>query len=229
MEIARGKTLYRDVWFDKPPLVAWIALAWGARAGVALRLAGAAYAIAVAWMCMCFARAKWGEREGLLAALFAAWFLTFGLPSAVIPLASDMLLVLPHVVAIYFAWRGRAFWSGVGGWRGIAGEFESDFRSRRVHAVVLAIGADAAVGIRRAQRDRARLDVAARLGRRILPASVAMGIDLRVQYIRRQSCFGRIEADRGLGSGSRSRWWPARWSPSRAIESGEWPRGLPCV
>jgi len=113
MEVARGKTLYRDVWFDKPPLVAWIALAWGARAGVALRLAGAAYTIAVAWMCMGFARAKWGEREGMLAALLAAWFLTFGLPSAVIPLASDMLLVLPHVAAIYLAWRGRAFWSGV--------------------------------------------------------------------------------------------------------------------
>jgi hypothetical protein len=113
MEVARGKTLYHDVWFDKPPLVAWIALAWGARAGVALRLAGAAYVVAVAWMFWCFARAKWGEREGLLAGLFAAWFLTFGLPSAVIPLASDMLLVLPHVVAIYFAWRGRAFLSGI--------------------------------------------------------------------------------------------------------------------
>jgi hypothetical protein len=112
MEVARGKALYRDVWFDKPPLVAWIALAWGAHAGVALRIAGAVYVIAVSWMCLCFARAKWGELEGMLAALFAAWFLTFGLPSAVIPLASDMLLVLPHVAAIYFAWRGRAFWSG---------------------------------------------------------------------------------------------------------------------
>ncbi len=113
MEVARGKTLYRDVWFDKPPLAAWIALAWGARAGVALRLAGSVYAIAVAWMSLCFARAKWGEREGMLAAVFAAWFLTFGLPSAVIPLASDMLLILPHIAAIYFAWRGRAWWSGV--------------------------------------------------------------------------------------------------------------------
>ena len=28
------------------------------------------------------------------------------------PLASDMLLVVPHLAAIYFAWRGRAFWSG---------------------------------------------------------------------------------------------------------------------
>src|ERR1700734_3724757 len=48
MEIARGKTLYRDVWFDKPALVAWIALLWGARAGALLRLAGAAYVLAVA-------------------------------------------------------------------------------------------------------------------------------------------------------------------------------------
>jgi hypothetical protein len=112
MEVARGKTLYRDVWFDKPPLVAWIALAWGARSGVALRLAGAVYVIAVTWVCLRFARAKWSEREGLLAAVFAAWFLTFGLPSAVMPLASDLLLVLPHVAAVWFAWRGRAFWSG---------------------------------------------------------------------------------------------------------------------
>jgi hypothetical protein len=31
----------------------------------------------------------------------------------VIPLASDMLLVLPHLAAVYFAWRGRAFLSGL--------------------------------------------------------------------------------------------------------------------
>jgi hypothetical protein len=112
MEVARGKTLYRDVWFDKPPVVAWLNLLWGARAGLLLRLAGAAYVIAVALVSREVARAKWGEREGLLAALLAAFFLTFGLASAVIPLASDMLLILPHAAAIYFAWRGRAFWSG---------------------------------------------------------------------------------------------------------------------
>jgi hypothetical protein len=113
MEVARGKVLYRDVWFDKPPLVAWIDLLWGARAGVLLRLAGAAYVIAVAATAWQFARSKWTEQEGLFAAFFAAFFLTFGLPSAVIPLASDMLLVLPHLTAAYFAWRGRAFLSGV--------------------------------------------------------------------------------------------------------------------
>jgi hypothetical protein len=112
MQVARGKVLYRDVWFDKPALVAWIDLLWGARAGVLLRLAGAAYVIAVAGVAWQFARTKWGQQEGILAAFFAAFFLTFGLPSAVIPLASDMLLILPHLTAVYFAWRGRAFWSG---------------------------------------------------------------------------------------------------------------------
>ncbi len=68
---------------------------------------------------MQFARAKWGDREGVFAAVFASFFLTFGVPSAVIPLASDMLLFLPHMVAIYFAWRGRAFWSGVAAGTGL--------------------------------------------------------------------------------------------------------------
>ncbi len=113
MEVARGKVLYRDVWFDKPPLVAWIYLLWGARAGILLRMAGAAYVIGVAAAAWQFARSKWTGREGLFAAAFAAFFLTFGLPSAVIPLASDMLLVLPHLIAVYFAWRGRAFLAGV--------------------------------------------------------------------------------------------------------------------
>jgi hypothetical protein len=112
MQLVRGKLLYRDVWFDKPPLTAWLYLLWGARAGVWLRLAGAAYVIAVAAAAWQFARKTWGEREGIFAASLAAFFLIFGLPSAVIPLASDMLLILPHLIAVYLAWRGRAFWSG---------------------------------------------------------------------------------------------------------------------
>ena len=113
MQVARGKTLYKEVWFDKPPLVAWVDLLCGARAGVPLRLLGAAYVILAAAAAYLASRLKWGEREGLLAAIFTAFFLTFGLPSAVIPVASDLLLILPHFAAIYFAWRGRAFLSGV--------------------------------------------------------------------------------------------------------------------
>lgn len=106
IQIVRGKTLYRDIWFDKPPLVAWIDLLWGAHAGVALRLAGAAYVIVAALAARMF------DRAGVLAFAFTGFFLTFGIPSAVVPLASDMLLVLPHFLAMYFAMRGRPFWSG---------------------------------------------------------------------------------------------------------------------
>lgn len=112
MEVLRGKTLYRDIWFDKPPLVAWIDLLWGARDGIALRIAGAVYVFAVSVAAWLAARWRWSNREGLFAAVFAAFFLTFALPSAVIPLASDMLLILPHLLAIYFAWRDKPLWSG---------------------------------------------------------------------------------------------------------------------
>ena len=101
------------MWFDKPPLVAWVPLLWGARAGVPLRAAGAIYVLLAAAMAGLIARRRWAQAEGWLAAWLLALFLTFALPSAVIPLASDMLLILPHLVAIYFAWRGSAFWSGV--------------------------------------------------------------------------------------------------------------------
>src|SRR5580704_6083817 len=76
IEVARGKVLYRDVWFDKPALVAWIDLLWGAQAGILLRLAGAGYVIAVAGAAWQFARSKWSEQEGRFAAFFAAFFLT---------------------------------------------------------------------------------------------------------------------------------------------------------
>jgi len=112
-QMAQGKALYRDVWFDKPPLVAGVPLLWGARAGWPLRMAGAAYVLLIAWLGYRCARARWGEREGLAAAGFLAFFLTFGLPSAVLPLAADLLLVMPHLAAVYFAWRRRAFASGV--------------------------------------------------------------------------------------------------------------------
>ena len=43
LQILDGKALYRDIWFDKPPLAALTYLLWDARAGVALRIAGAIF------------------------------------------------------------------------------------------------------------------------------------------------------------------------------------------
>jgi hypothetical protein len=113
LQILDGKALYRDIWFDKPPLAAFTYLLWGARAGLALRIAGAVFVLLCCCMMGRFAGQLWSPREGLAAALFTAFFLTFGIPSAVMALAPDLLMILPHIAAVYLAWRGRAFLSGL--------------------------------------------------------------------------------------------------------------------
>jgi hypothetical protein len=113
IQILSGKALYRDVWFDKPPLSALVYLLWDARMGVLLRIAGAAFVFACCLMLWLFARDLWGPREGLAAALLLGFFLTFGIPAAVMALAPDLLMVLPHIAAVYLAWRGRPLLSGL--------------------------------------------------------------------------------------------------------------------
>jgi hypothetical protein len=113
IQILDGKALYREVWFDKPPLSALLYLLWDARIGVILRIAGAAFVFACCWMLWRFAHDLWGPREGLAAAGLLGFFLTFGIPSAVMALAPDLLMVLPHIAAVYLAWRGRPFLSGL--------------------------------------------------------------------------------------------------------------------
>ena len=113
IQLLNGKSLYRDAWFDKPPLSPFIYMLWDARTGAPLRIAGAVF------VCLCclaifhFGKALWGSREGLAAALLLGFFLTFGIPAAVMALAPDLLMILPHIVAVYLAWRGHAFRSGL--------------------------------------------------------------------------------------------------------------------
>src|SRR5271169_6749782 len=113
MQMKAGKALYRDVWFDKPPLLASMYLAWGVRAGWPLRVAGALYALLACALAYFFARDLWGAREGFWAAGLLGFFLIFDFPSAVIPLAADLTMLVPHLAAVWLAFRGRAFWSGI--------------------------------------------------------------------------------------------------------------------
>lgn len=109
-QMARGAVLYRDIWFDKPPLLAAVYLwhpAW------LLRFEGALYALLASALIYRFARDKWSEREGFWAAGLMAFFLTFDFASSVIPLAADLLMLAPHIAVVWMAWRGRAFWSGL--------------------------------------------------------------------------------------------------------------------
>jgi hypothetical protein len=113
IQLLHAKGLYRDFWFDKPPLLAYTYLLWGAQIGVPLRIAGAAFVFLCCLAVWKFARDLWGPREGLAAALSTGFFLTFGIPSAVMALAPDLLMILPHLAAVYLAWRGRILWSGL--------------------------------------------------------------------------------------------------------------------
>jgi hypothetical protein len=107
-----GKVLYRDIWFDKPPLMPALYWALGAQAGWTLRLAGAFYALLACWIAYRFARDLWSEREGLWAAGLLGFFLVFDFPAAAIPLAADLLMLAPHLAAVWLAYRRRPFWCG---------------------------------------------------------------------------------------------------------------------
>jgi hypothetical protein len=107
-----GKALYRGIWFDKPPLLPLFYLLSGARPGWALRVEDALYALLCCGVVYGFARDLWSRREGLWAAGLMGFYLTFYLPSAVIPVASDFLMLAPHAAAVWLAFRRRPLWSG---------------------------------------------------------------------------------------------------------------------
>ncbi len=111
-QILDGKALYRDIWFDKPPLLPLAYLLFGALPGWPLRLLGAGYCLLACWIAYAFGRERWGERGGFWAAGLLGFSLCFDFPSAAIPVASDLLMLAPHLAAVWLASR-RPFWSGV--------------------------------------------------------------------------------------------------------------------
>ncbi len=113
MQILDGKFLYRDMWFDKPPLYALVYLLWDAQPGLGLRCFGVLFVALCCGLVYRFALEIWGQDEAVLSACLLGFYLTFGIPSAVMALAPDLLMVAPHIAAVYLAWRGAPFWSGV--------------------------------------------------------------------------------------------------------------------
>jgi hypothetical protein len=111
-EVLRGKVLYRDIWFDKPPLYALFYTMCGALAGWPLRLLSTAYLLLGCWAVWRLFPKEAARNEPLAAATLLAVYLTFDIPSAVMALAPDLLSVPLHLAAVLLAMRGRAFACG---------------------------------------------------------------------------------------------------------------------
>lgn len=118
IQTLHGKLLYRDLWYDKPPLSAWLYAAMGALPGWPLRLFDSLYVLAVCAAGWRFARDLWGDREATVAAALLAFYLNFDLASAVVPIAPDFFMLLPHIVAVHCAWKGKSLAAGL--WCGVA-------------------------------------------------------------------------------------------------------------
>lgn len=112
-EMLRGKALYAEVWFDKPPLFAVFYMLWGALAGWPLRVAGALYVLLSAWAVGQLARHLWTEREERLAAALTAFTLTFGIPATVMVIGPDLMLIPLQAAAVLAALRGQALAAGL--------------------------------------------------------------------------------------------------------------------
>ena len=113
INMLHGRIPYRDFWYDKPPLTAFYYLLIGGYSGWPLRILDTLYVLSACYLTNRVAREWWGRAEGYMAALLLAFFLTFYLPSAAIALAADALMMTPHLAAIYFALRRRAWAAGL--------------------------------------------------------------------------------------------------------------------
>ncbi|WP_031497297.1 ArnT family glycosyltransferase [Bryobacter aggregatus] len=105
IQMLHGRLPYLDFWFDKPPLSAVFYLLWGALPGWLLRFAGSVYVTGCAALAY--------QLGGRYAAWLLAVYLSFGIPSAVMALAPDLLLVAPHLAAIWLAQTGRPWLAGL--------------------------------------------------------------------------------------------------------------------
>jgi len=126
--VLEGAALYRDVWFDKPPLYAWIYLLWDAQTGWLLRLGEALFALLCCWLALRLASTLFSAREGWFAAAGMAFFLAFDHPAAVQSLAPDFLLI-PFALG--------AIWAIAANWPLLAGACAAAGLLANVKAVLL--------------------------------------------------------------------------------------------
>ena len=109
-------------------------------------------------------------------------------------------MLAPHLAAVYLAWRGRAFWSGVRRRNRIRHQFEGTVRARRVRAVELSVAAALAAGFAIPNLAICGWLWSQRALRRLLRAGVEVGPCLCGSDLRRASGSQCDRADSAAGS-----------------------------
>jgi len=107
-EIVRGKALYREIYFDKPPglalVYALLFSIFGAHV-ITIRLFTIAYSIAISAILYLFGSRLYGKRVGLLAGGLFAVFSTTSATGHVQGLGTDFLMALPYTAGGYLLTR----------------------------------------------------------------------------------------------------------------------------
>ena len=107
-EIARGKALYREVYFDKPPGLPLIYAAlfriFGAHI-ITIRLFTIAYSAAISVVLYLFGARLYGKRIGLIAGTMFAVFSTTYVTGHVQSLNTELLMALPYAAGAYLMVR----------------------------------------------------------------------------------------------------------------------------
>jgi hypothetical protein len=103
-ELIRGKTLYREIYFDKPPVLPLVYAALFKLAGVhilTIRLFTMLYSVLISALLYGLATRLYGRREGLLAAAMFTVFSTTFTTGHMQGLNTDFLMVLPYTAAAF--------------------------------------------------------------------------------------------------------------------------------
>jgi 4-amino-4-deoxy-L-arabinose transferase-like glycosyltransferase len=146
-EIARGKSLYREIYFDKPPglpLVYGLLFSLFGAHILVIRLFTIVYTIAISAVLYLFGSRLYGERIGLLAAaMFAVFSTTYGHFQS---LSTDLLMALPYTAGAYLLVRSR--------WE------PRSVNRKRSHSGLLALAGGAVVGLAFQINPKALFDIA---------------------------------------------------------------------
>ena len=109
-ELLRGKALYRDIYFDKPPglplVYAGLFKLFGAHI-LTIRLFTIVYSVAVSAVLFVFGKRFYDARTGLTAATMFAVFSTIFTTGHVQGLNTDLLMTLPYAAGTYWLLRSR--------------------------------------------------------------------------------------------------------------------------